>query len=85
MFVAAAVGQLDDTQPVARRNQSHRLGIDGNRGAGGKHVAGQVFFMEMDGHGLRLAACAPRLNGTAAHFTPLAAASRAIPAPWPEA
>ena len=50
MLVGAAIGQLHDAEPVARGDQPHRLGIDGDRGAGGEQVAGQVFFVEMDGH-----------------------------------
>jgi hypothetical protein len=52
MLVAAAVGDLDDAQPVAIGEKPHRLGVDGDR-AGGEHALGQVFFVEMDGHGLR--------------------------------
>jgi hypothetical protein len=51
MLVAAAVGDLDEAEPVAAGQKAHRLGVDGDR-AGGEHPFGQVLFVEMDGHGL---------------------------------
>ena len=34
MLVAAAVGDLDQAQPVAARDQAHRLGVDRDRPVG---------------------------------------------------
>jgi hypothetical protein len=50
MLVAFAIGNLDHTQTVARGHEPHRLGIDGND-ARCKDIGGQVFFMEIYGHG----------------------------------
>ena len=50
MLVALAVGQLHQAQPVAARQQAHRLGVDGDRPVGELHVGGQVFLVKMDGH-----------------------------------
>src|SRR3546814_6909114 len=47
MLVAAAIGDLDDTQSITRGDQPHRLGVDRDR-AGAEHAGGQVFFVEMD-------------------------------------
>ena len=50
MLVAAPVRQLDDAEAIARGDEPHRLGIDGDRGAGGEDARGQVFLMKMNGH-----------------------------------
>ncbi len=49
MLVAAAVGQLDQAQPVARRVEPHRLGVDRDR-PGGEDIGGQVVFVQVNGH-----------------------------------
>ena len=49
MLVSLPVRNLDEAEPVAPRNEAHRLGVDGD-GAGCEYVSGQVFFVEMDGH-----------------------------------
>jgi hypothetical protein len=50
MLVAAPVGYLDQAQPVAAGMETHRFGVDGN-GARGEHAFGQIFFVEIYGHG----------------------------------
>ena len=50
VFVGAAIGKLDETQPVARRDKPHRLGIDGDRGAGREQIGGYVAFVKMNCH-----------------------------------
>lgn len=62
MFVATSVGNLHDAQPVARRYQPHRLGVDRDRSLA-KRPGGQIFFMKMHGHGVGLAAKTLALNG----------------------
>src|SRR5688572_22397285 len=62
MLVAIAVGDLHQAEPVASRLEAHRLGVDGDD-AGGEQPLGQILFVEMDGHGLRISAGGLRLNG----------------------
>ena len=50
MLVAAAVGKLDQAQPVAPREQPHRLGIDRDRTVGEAHVRGQILLVEVNAH-----------------------------------
>ena len=61
VLVAVPVGDLDEAQPVARRDQAHGLGIDGN-GSGGEDAFGQVLLMQMDCHRVALGLMARRLN-----------------------
>ena len=53
MLVAAAVRDLHQAEPVAAELKAHRLGVDGDR-TGAEHAGGQVFFVEMDAHALRI-------------------------------
>src|SRR5690606_16613148 len=62
VLVSAAVADLDDAQAIARRDEPHGLGVDGD-GARGEHACGQVFFVEMDGHRPHLGAAPPPGNG----------------------
>jgi len=62
MLVPAAVRELHDAQPVALRHQAHRLGIDRDGGARREQVLGKIFFVEIDGHRVRLAPFAATLN-----------------------
>ena len=50
MFVALAVADLHDAQPVADGHETHGFGIDGHR-AIGEDACGEVFFVEMHCHG----------------------------------
>ena len=52
MLIAATIAQLDQTQPIAAWMKTHRLGIDGDRTRAEQCLAGQVFFVEIDGHSL---------------------------------
>ena len=54
MLVALAVGQLDQAQPVAAREQAHRLGVDRDRSVGKRHSGRQIVFVEMDAHSIVL-------------------------------
>ena len=49
VFIPATIGNLDQTQPVSRGYQPHRLGIDRNR-ARTERAFGEIFFVEMDSH-----------------------------------
>src|SRR5690348_15231206 len=49
MLLAPAIGKLDEAQPVARRDEAHRLGVDGDR-AFDQQAGGKIFFMEMNCH-----------------------------------
>ena len=49
MLVPSAIGNLDQAQPVTRGDETHGLGIDGDR-ARGEHAFGEIFFVEMDSH-----------------------------------
>jgi hypothetical protein len=61
MLVAAAVADLDEAEPVAAGQEPHRLGVDGDR-AGREDAFGQVLFMEMDCHWVRIGRSAAGLN-----------------------
>ncbi len=61
MLVARPVADLDEAQPVAQRVQAHGFGIDGD-GPGTQHAFGQIFFVEIDAHGLALGEAAVPLN-----------------------
>src|SRR6476469_1720005 len=50
MLVALAVGQLNEAQAVAARDEAHGFGIDGDRPIRESHVCRQVFLMQMDRH-----------------------------------
>jgi hypothetical protein len=50
VLVAFPVGQLDQAQPVASRDETHCLGVDGDRPIGESHIRGQVFLVQMNGH-----------------------------------
>ncbi|GFZ96729.1 hypothetical protein GCM10010923_00700 [Blastomonas marina] len=50
MLVAAAVADLDHTQPVAAGDQAHRLGIDRERAGAFEDAFGEVFFMKVNSH-----------------------------------
>ena len=49
VLVPPAVGYLHQAQPVARGDEAHRLGVDGD-GTGGEHALGEIFFVEIDSH-----------------------------------
>jgi hypothetical protein len=61
MLIAAAVGDLDEAEPVAAGIEPHGLGIDGD-GARGEDALGQILFVEMDGHEGEIGRSAARLN-----------------------
>ncbi len=48
-LVPLSVGYLDHAQPVARGDEAHRLGVDGD-GTGREHAGGKIFFVEVDSH-----------------------------------
>jgi hypothetical protein len=50
MFLAPAVGQLDQTEPVAAGNEAHGFGVDSDRTVRESDVGGEVFLMQMDCH-----------------------------------
>ena len=50
MFVPPAIADLHHAQAVARRDEPHRLGIDRD-GPFEDDIGGQVFFVEIYGHG----------------------------------
>ncbi len=50
VFVTLPVADLQEAEAVPGRHKPHGLGIDGY-GPGGEHAFGQVFFVEMYGHG----------------------------------
>ena len=49
VFVAPAIGNLEETKPVTRGDEPHRFGIDSDR-TGGKYALGEIFFVEIDSH-----------------------------------
>ena len=49
VLVPPPVGYLHDAEAVARRDQPHGLGIDGD-GPRREHAVGQVFLMKMNSH-----------------------------------
>ena len=61
MLVAAAVGDLDDAQPIATEPEAHGLGINGNR-TGRENACRQIFFVEMNTHAPGIGRSAPSLN-----------------------
>ena len=63
MLVRTAVRQLHDAQPIARRDESHRLGIDGDRRAGREQAGGDVFLVQVNGHRAALDRSRAPLNG----------------------
>ena len=85
MLVAAAVGELDQAQPVAARDQPHRLGIDRDRHVGREQVGrGKVFFVKIDRHD-GLALCGRRAERalTAGDFFPSRPVGAALASPSP--
>jgi len=50
MFVSLPIGQLDQAEPVAARNEAHGFGIYRDRTDREAYAGGQVFFVKMDRH-----------------------------------
>ena len=63
VLILATIGKLDDAQPIARGNQPHRLGIDGDR-ARAEQAGGNIFFVEVNSHSPRVAPFGRALNAS---------------------
>ena len=50
MFIAAAIGYLQQAKPVAQRIEAHGFGVDRQSAAALQHAIRQVFFVEENAH-----------------------------------
>jgi hypothetical protein len=51
VLLTAPIADLDETEPVARSDETHRLRVHGNC-AGAQRTLGKIFLVEMDSHKL---------------------------------
>ena len=53
VLITVAIADLDHAKAVARGDEAHGLGVDGERSVAGQNACGKVFFMEMHCHAAR--------------------------------
>jgi len=53
VLVSLPVGDLDHAQTIARGDEPHRLGVDGN-GPRREDALGEIFLVEIDSHGAKM-------------------------------